>query len=159
MAHGVYLVGINERWVKVGRSSDLDRRLAYWNAHGLETLWKIETDHRESVWLEYSILRASVQPTEKQLKEFQRLRPEFPNNRWSMPAGSTEWMCMGKHQAIALAELTWPKVQHVAKHIPDKDNATSHGLFYLKCELPPADGLGFAAQDYLGPIPHLQPEP
>ena len=157
MAHGVYLVKITDDWTKVGRSGSLSRRLSYWNAHGLETLWSMEMGARESIWLEYAMLRSSVQPSVKQLQAFQRARPNFPNNRKSLPAGSQEWMCMGKDQSISLADLLWPKIQHVVKHVPERNGSTEHGLFFLKCELPPADGLGFAAQPYLGPIPLLEP--
>lgn len=155
MAAGVYLLRVNDDWTKVGRSSNLGKRLEWWNSHGLQTIWRKEMHPVESVWLEYAMLRATLPPTLKQVKQFQRANPTFPNNRNSLPSGSSEWRCLGAEQALGMVEFYWPAVEHLGNHVPRTKGAQFHGLWWLRCNIPPADSMDEPCKEYKGPVPML----
>jgi len=142
-------------FTKVGRSDQLEKRLRWWTDHGLEVIWQQETHHVDSVWLEYAFLRSTLAPTEKQIQLFQRQNPMFPNNRHSLPSGSSEWRCVGAEQAVDMINNLTGVVSHLSQHVPRRDGAQFHGLYWLRCQVPPANSMDGPMPTYMGPVPPL----
>lgn len=155
MASGVYLLKVSDEFTKVGRSDRIEQRLEWWGSHGLQPVWQQEMHHVDSVWLEYSFLRATLAPTEKQVRYFQRTNPMFPNNRHSLPSGSSEWRCVGADQAISMMNNYLGMVGHLSEHVPRTNGAQFHGLYWLRCQIAPADSRDGPMPEYKGPVPLL----
>jgi len=155
VAAGVYLLKVSDDWTKVGRSNQLEKRTAWWQSHGLELLWQKEMHPVDTVWLEYAMLRATLPPTIKQIKQFQRKNPTFPNNRNSLPSGWSEWRCVGPDQAVAMIETFVPMIEHLGAYVPRTAGAQFHGLWWLRCSIPPADSMAKPCSVYQGPVPSM----
>ena len=153
MTSGVYLLKVSDEFTKVGRSDQLERRLGWWQSHGLQLIRTHECEPLLSRWLEFALLRCTLAPTTKQVKAFQRAHPMFPNNRHSMPSGWTEWRCVGAEQSAAILDTVIPMIDHLGQHVPRGEFAVSHGITWLRANLPTADSNQGTPPAYRGPVP------
>ena len=138
---GAYLLRITDRFTKVGRSDNLEKRLDYWRSHDVQIGWKMELTWAESHLLELSILRANERASEKQIIAFMRRQPLFPCSRLSVPQGCSEWICSDMVRSRQQVELFLPVVQDLADGIADRDwRALDDAKKQIRAITPRADG-------------------
>ena len=138
---GVYLLRITDRFTKVGRSDNLEKRLDYWRSHGVQIGWRKELNWAESHLLEYAILRANECASERQIIAFMRRQPLFPCSRLSMPQGCSEWACSDMVRSRQQVALFLPVVHDLADGIAEKDwRALDDAKAQIKAITPRADG-------------------
>ena len=138
---GVYLLRITDKFTKVGRSDNLEKRLDYWRSHAVQIGWKKELTWAESHLLEFAILRANERASERQVTAFMRRQPLFPCSRLSVPQGCSEWICSDMARSRQQVELFLPVVQDLTEGIADKDwRALDDAKAQIRAITPRADG-------------------
>ena len=135
------MLAIEPRFTKVGRSSDLDKRLDFWRSHGVQIGLKLETTDVESHLLEWAMLRANLKPSDGQIKAYMRRNPLFPCNRLALPQGCSEWICSDMTRAKMQTEILLPVVRDVADGLAPEDSVGFRkAKSYFKTLVPRADG-------------------
>lgn len=138
---GVYLLRITDKFTKVGRSDNIEKRLDYWRSHDVQIGWKKELTWAESHLLEFAILRANERASERQVIAFMRRQPLFPCSRLSVPQGCSEWICSDMARSRQQVELFLPVVTDLAEGIADKDwRALDDAKAQIRVITPRADG-------------------
>ena len=141
MAAGIYLLQITPKVSKIGRSGQLDTRLAYWRSHSIPIGLSLETTDAQSHVLEYALLRANRRCSDAQVTSIMRRYPMMPLNGFSLPQGSSEWVCSDMYRLRQHVDMLWPIVQGITEELADDDK---RGIWeakkYMRDILPRTDG-------------------